>query len=99
MKTTVDIPDDLLQEAMRLSDAKTIRAAVIAALEWYNRRQRQREVVKYLGTFKNFMTQRELREMRGAREQRHDDRRQQLVDRGAAASRKSGSSRARRKSA
>jgi Arc/MetJ family transcription regulator len=99
MKTTIDIPEDILKETMEFTGSKTIRGAVVAALEWYNRREKQRELVKHLGTFKNFMTQRELQEMRGTREKRHDHRRQQLVDRSVAAPRHSRSQKAGRKSA
>jgi hypothetical protein len=99
MKTTVDIPDKLLKSAMQQSGSKTIRGAVLAALEWYNHRARQREVIKMLGTFKDFMTQDELREMRQSREQRHDDRRQQLMDRGASGAGRPSGPGARRKSA
>jgi hypothetical protein len=99
MKTTIDIPDDLLKSAKDHSGSKTIRGAVLAALEWYDQRARQREAIKILGTFKDFMTQQELREMRGARDRRHDARRQQLVDRSVARAGRRGSSGARKKSA
>jgi hypothetical protein len=99
MKTTVDIPDKVLKAAMQQSGSKTIRGAVLAALEWYNHRARQREAIKVLGTFKHLMTQDELREMRQSREQRHDHRRQQLLDRGASGTGRSNSAGARRKSA
>ncbi len=64
MKTTVDIPDEMLKRAMRYSGASTKREAVLAAMEEYNRRRGQAELVKYLGTFKDFMTPAELRRMR-----------------------------------
>jgi Arc/MetJ family transcription regulator len=64
MKTTIDIPDKMLSEAMRNSRAQTKRDAVLAALDEYNRRRRMAKLVRHLGTFKNFMTQQELRQMR-----------------------------------
>jgi Arc/MetJ family transcription regulator len=51
MKTTVDIPDSELRDAMRFTRAKTKREAVVRVLEEYNRRQRMAELVKYSGTF------------------------------------------------
>jgi Arc/MetJ family transcription regulator len=51
MKTTIDIPENELKEAMRLTKAKTKRAAVVKALEEFNRRRRMAELVKYSGTF------------------------------------------------
>ena len=51
MKTTIDIPDDELRDAMRFTRAKTKREAVVRVLVDYNRRQRMAELVKYSGTF------------------------------------------------
>jgi hypothetical protein len=99
MKTTVDIPDDLLKDVMEHTGSKTIRGAVLAALEWYNHRGRQREAIKILGTFKDFMSRAELQEMRESRDQRHDARRQQFVGRGSARAGRSNSAIPRRKTA
>jgi hypothetical protein len=51
MKTTVDIPDHELRDAMRFTKAKTKREAVVRVLEDFNRRRRMAELVKYAGTF------------------------------------------------
>jgi hypothetical protein len=51
MKTTVDIPEDELRDAMRFTKAKTKREAVVRVLEDFNRRRRMAELVKYAGTF------------------------------------------------
>lgn len=51
MKTTIDIPEDELKDAMRFSKAKTKRAAVVRALEEFNQRNRMAALVKYSGTF------------------------------------------------
>jgi hypothetical protein len=83
MKTTVDIPDKLLKSVMEKSGSKTIRAAVVTALEAYEQRAKQREVIRHLGTLKDFMSQEDLRQMREERDKRHDHRRQQLMDRSA----------------
>ncbi len=50
MKTTIDIPDETLADAMRFSGAKTKREAVVKALEAYNRQQRVKDLVANFGT-------------------------------------------------
>jgi hypothetical protein len=99
MKTTIDIPDELLKFVKQHTGSKTIRGAVVSALESYRQRARQQEIIPLLGTFKNFMTQKELREMRQERDKRHDHRRQQLVDRDATPGRRPTGPLPRRKSA
>jgi hypothetical protein len=51
MKTTIDIPDAELRDAIRFTRAKTKREAVVRALEDFNRRRRMGELVKYAGSF------------------------------------------------
>jgi len=50
IKTTIDIPEGVLADAMRFTGAKTKRAAVVKALEEFNRQQRVKELVAALGT-------------------------------------------------
>ena len=50
MKTTVDIPDADLKEAMRFLHAKTKREAVVTALQDFNRRHRMAQLVRFSGT-------------------------------------------------
>lgn len=64
MKTTIDIPEDELQEAIRHTGAKTKREAVVFALHDFNRRRRLAALTGILGTFTEFMTQDDLLEMR-----------------------------------
>jgi Arc/MetJ family transcription regulator len=64
MKTTVDIPEDALQEAMRHTGAKTKRDAVVIALAEFNRRRRLQRLTEKFGTLDGFMTQEELQRMR-----------------------------------
>ena len=65
MKTTIDIPDASLQEAIKHTGAKTKRDAVVTALEEFNRRRRLEEMAERLhGSCPNFMTQADLRRMR-----------------------------------
>jgi len=64
MKTTIDIPEKELQDAIRFSGAATKREAVLTALAEYNRRQRMARLARHLGTCKNMMTAEQLRTMR-----------------------------------
>lgn len=65
MKTTIDIPEGALKDAMRFTRAKTKREAVVTALEKFNRLQHLRGLnAKSRGTFADFMTQEDLKIMR-----------------------------------
>ena len=66
MKTTIDIPEKALKDAMRFSGSKTKRGAVLAAVRDYNRRQRMARLTRHLGTCKEIMTPDELAEIRGS---------------------------------
>lgn len=46
MKTTIDIPDEALADAMRFTGAKTKREAVVRALEDFNRRKRVDQFIR-----------------------------------------------------
>ena len=59
MKTTIDIPDQTLADAMRFTGAKTKREAVVKALEAFNRQQLVKEVVASFGTL-NFASNDEI---------------------------------------
>ena len=63
MKTTVNIPDKTLRDAMRHTKAKTKREAIVKALEEMNRRHSQAELVKYFGKFDSLMTNEEIEAM------------------------------------
>jgi len=56
MKTTVDIPEDELKDALKFAKAKTKRAAIVTALIDYNRRMRMAELVEYSGVSETFMS-------------------------------------------
>ena len=65
MKTTIDIPEKLLREAIRHTGAKTKRDAVVTAMEEFNRRRRLQELAERLhGSCPEFMSQEELRRVR-----------------------------------
>jgi hypothetical protein len=64
MKTTVDIPDKELEDAMRFTRARTKREAIVTAITEFNRRRRMAELAKRAGTCSDMMTADELRELR-----------------------------------
>ena len=60
MKTTIDIPENDLSDAMRLTGAKTKRDAIVTAVQDFNRRKKMAELVKYTGKFESLMTNDEI---------------------------------------
>ena len=70
MKTTVDIPDKIMREAMKHAKTTTKQQAVLTAMEDYNRRHRQALLVRHLGTLDNFMSGEDLAHSRHARSRR-----------------------------
>ena len=64
MKTTIDIPDEMLREAMKNAHSQTKRDAVLSALDEFNRKHRQRKLLKYMGSGKKFMTHNQLMKLR-----------------------------------
>ena len=67
MKTTIDIPDGLLEETMKFTGAKTKREAVVTAVERFKRLKRLEKLnARVRGQFKDFMTQNDLKAMREA---------------------------------
>ena len=67
MKTTVDIPENELSDAIRFTGAKTKREAVVTAIAEFNRRRRMAELADYAGTCPDLLTADELREQRRRR--------------------------------
>lgn len=66
MKTTIDIPEKELEEAIRHSGAKTKREAVVTAVADFNRRRRLERLGAELGTFDGMITLEELLALRTA---------------------------------
>ncbi|HEY3760666.1 MAG TPA: type II toxin-antitoxin system VapB family antitoxin [Verrucomicrobiae bacterium] len=65
MKTTIDIPEKILTEAIRHTHARTKRDAVVTAVSEFNRRHRLEALAERLqGSCPAFMTQAGLRRMR-----------------------------------
>jgi Arc/MetJ family transcription regulator len=70
MKTTIDIPDAELADAMRFLHAKTKRDAVVTALQELNRRYRMARLARYSGTC-TFDSNASIEQMEGG-EARHE---------------------------
>ena len=64
MKTTVNIPDADLEDAIRFTHAKTKREAIVTAIQDFNRRKRMAELSKYAGTCEHLIDLDELRALR-----------------------------------
>ena len=65
MKTTIDIPEGTMEEAMKFTGAKTKREAVVTAVERFNRLKRLEKLnARVRGQFRDFMTQSDLKAMR-----------------------------------
>jgi hypothetical protein len=64
MKTTVNIPDSDLEDAIRFTNAKTKREAIVTAIQEFNRRKRMAELTKHAGTCKNLLSVEELLQQR-----------------------------------
>jgi Arc/MetJ family transcription regulator len=65
MKTTIDIPEELLAAVQSASKTHTKKEAVTVALEEYLRLRRSQELTALLGTFDAFMDRQELDTLRG----------------------------------
>ncbi len=65
MKTTIDIPKELLEDVKTIAKIHTNREAVTVALEEFLRHHRSAERVDILGTFSNFVDHGTLASQRG----------------------------------
>jgi hypothetical protein len=64
MKTTVDIPDRELADAMRFTRARNKREAIVTAIMEFNRRRRMAALVCHAGTCPQLPTVQELQRQR-----------------------------------
>jgi Arc/MetJ family transcription regulator len=64
MKITVDIPDADLEEAMRLTRAKTKKEAIVTAIRELNRKREIAECVTHAGTCDQLISAEELQSQR-----------------------------------
>ena len=66
MKTTVDIPEDMLNTLIENTSARTKREAILTAIEDYNRKKKITLLANVVGTFDQFMTLDELDQSRAS---------------------------------
>jgi Arc/MetJ family transcription regulator len=64
VKTTVDIPEDELAEAMRYAKTSTKREAIVMAIREFNQRRRMADLARHAGTCANLVTVGELAKLR-----------------------------------
>ena len=64
VKTTVDIPEDELADAIKFTKARTKREAVVQAIKDFNHRMRMAELTRFSGTCADLISPRELRALR-----------------------------------
>ena len=64
MKTTVDIPQDELAEAMRYAKASTKREAIVMAIREFNQRRRMADLARLAGSCANLVTTGDLAKLR-----------------------------------
>ena len=64
MKTTVDIPENELEDAMRFTRARTKREAIVTAIVDFNERRRMIEIAKLAGSCPKLVTAEQLRRQR-----------------------------------
>jgi Arc/MetJ family transcription regulator len=67
MRTTLDLPENLLAEAQQLTGSATKKETVVTALEEVIRARRRQELIDMLGTVKLNLTPEDIREMREGR--------------------------------
>src|SRR3990172_1322661 len=49
MKTTLNLPDDLIKKTMKISGSRTKTAAIVTAMEEYIRRKKLEEIIRMEG--------------------------------------------------
>lgn len=64
MKTTIDIPGDILEDVLRYSQKSTKKDAVIVAMREYVDRRRMAELAPRLGTFEGIIPGKDLIRLR-----------------------------------
>ncbi len=69
MKTSIDIPESVLAEAMRYTKSKTKREAVVTVMEDFVRRRRMADLVQHSGKFTSLIA---LDEMKATERSRDD---------------------------
>lgn len=67
MKTTIDIPDLELADAMKYTRARTKREAIVTALTEFNQRRRMAALVRHAGTCDALIAVEDLKRLRRKR--------------------------------
>ena len=75
MKTTIDIPERALEDAIRFTGAKTKREAILTALEDFNRRMRVEALIEMAGSMPDFPSNEEVEAADIKHEEKMDKRR------------------------
>lgn len=63
MRTTLDLPEDLIEEVQELSKSKTKTEAIILVLSEYKKRRKLELLAEQLGTFDNLISPKELKKL------------------------------------
>lgn len=65
MRTTFDINENLIREAMNASKSKTKKGAIVIALKEYTRAKRRQELIDMIGNYEGFgLSLKNLKRMR-----------------------------------
>jgi len=49
MRTTLDLPEELIKEAMKITKAKTKSETIRKALEWLIQQEKRKKLIRYKG--------------------------------------------------
>ena len=64
VKTTIDIPENELADAIKFTKAKTKREAVVCAIKDFNHRMRMAKLTRHSGTCADLISPQELQDLR-----------------------------------
>ena len=64
MRTTLELDEELLEEVVKLSGAKSKKSAIATAMEEYIKMKRREELRAMIGNYEHGMTLKELRKTR-----------------------------------
>jgi len=66
MKTTVDIPNEALEELCKHANTSTKKEAILSAINEYNRKRQLESLAEHIGTFDGLISKTELMRLRSA---------------------------------
>jgi len=64
MKTTIDIPEDILSEVLLYSKKKSKKDAIVTAMQEYIQKKKMEKFALKLGTLENIISTNELQKIR-----------------------------------